>query len=715
MSHSKSFWRSLAAFAASALLASGTFAQSIGWHQIPGSAIDIGAGADGTVWIIGTDSLGNGNYGIYRLVNGGSVKAPGGAVRIAVDPQGKAWVINAQHQIYHWNGSNWDTNPGQGMDIGVGANGDVWLIGTDHAIWKWDPVASWQKKTGAADRIAVDPRGVPWVVNSGHQIFYSPTNGASWVNVPGGALDIGVGSEGSVWIVGTDGSVWKYNGAGGWSKADGNLTNITVDNHGNPWGVNLSRQIWASGSGAQFAMLPAAGSKGRSYIITGENLSTGQYVVSDNKAFFLIQQGDGNLCTYKGSGPSSMLPGAIWCHNKVGRGGQFYTVMQGDGNLCTYYGTGNGDQRGYDWCSMALGGGGQFFVVQQDDGNVCVYKGTRPGDNRGYVWCSGATAPVPVIYHAPPSLSPSGDAAKYGPSPVKYDEQFPSNQPCPTATYTVPAGINYVKITATGGSGLGSDATNVWATLVAVGGVATGQGDKSLGSPSWADVSGGTGGKGASVSGIFQVTPGQKLYVVAGEQAAQGQTSSRGVYSSGFPGGGWGYQNGGGYSMVATQSPTRPNGDGNYCYVQQSALLVVAGGGGGAGSSGTGGSGGNGGDAGLIGEYAKAGQSGGGAWSGGGGGGGTLTAGGSVGSHPGCGSELRSNGSYLRGSDNRGGGGAGGGGLYGGGGGGGGDCFMATGDGGGGGGSSYIHPAAMAQESHLDTTYLSGVVIQPMK
>ena len=713
MTYSNPFWRSLVAFAAGALLATGAFAQSIGWHQMPGAANDIGVGADGTAWVIGNDhpqGIPN-DYHIYRLVNGNWQAVPGWAVRVAVGPRGDAWVINSTHNIFHWNGSAWDNNPGTGLDIGVGANGDVWLIGTDHAIWKWDPVASWQKKAGAADRIAVGPTGTPWVVNSSHQIFYSPNNGASWVNVPGGAIDIGVGSEGSVWIVGNDGSVWKYSGTN-WVKADGGLTNITVDNKGNPWGVNASRQIWAASSGAQFAKAASPGPVGN-YLATGGNLGVGQYMVSANKAFFAIQQGDGNLCVYKGSGPSDNR-GYLWCHMRPGGSGDYFTVMQGDGNLCTYRGTGNADNRGYQWCSMQTASGGQFFVTEQDDGNLCVYRGTYQNYGAA-VWCSGAIGPVPVVYHAPPSLSPSGDAAKYSPSPVKYDEQFPSNQPCPTAAYTVPAGINYVKITATGGSGLGSDATNVWATLVAVGGVATGQGDKSLGSPSWADVSGGTGGKGASVSGIFQVTPGQKLYVVAGEQAAQGQTSSRGVYSSGFPGGGWGYQNGGGYSMVATQSPSRPNGDGNYCYVPQNALLILAGGGGGAGSSGTGGSGGNGGDAGLIGEYAKAGQSGGGAWSGGGGGGGALTAGGSVGSHPGCGSELRSNGSYLRGSDNRGGGGAGGGGLYGGGGGGGGDCFMATGDGGGGGGSSYIHPAAMAQESHLDTTYLSGVVIQPMK
>jgi hypothetical protein len=696
--------------AALACCMGGSALAQIGWQQMGGAANDIGAGADGSVWVIGNDVQAGGNHGIYRWTGSTWQQMPGGAVRIAVDPQGKAWVINAGHAIYHWNGSSWDTNPGTGLDIGVGANGDVWLIGTDQAIWKWDPKASWQKKPGQALRVAVDPHGTPWVVNATHSIFR--WNGSNWDVIPGGALDIGIGSEGSVWIVGTDGSVWKY-ANNGFVKADGILTNIAVDNQGNPWGVNPSRQIWHAAAGAQFAVAAKAGPVGSSYIATGGNLAVGQYLVADNKQFFAIQQSDGNLCVYKGSSPSDNR-GGLWCHNKTGGGGLFYTVMQGDGNLCTYRGTGNNDNRGNQWCSMATAAGGQFFMTVQSDGNLCVYHGTYQNHGVG-VWCSGAvSAPVATAYGTAPALSPSGSAAKFDPSPVGYDEAFPAHQPCPTGTYTVPAGINYVKITATGGSGLGSNAVNVWATLVAVGGMATGHGDQSLGSPSWANVNGGTGGHGASVSGIFPVKPGQQLYVVAGEQAALGQNSSRGVFSSGFPGGGWGYQNGGGFSMVATQAPAKQS-DPNYCYVPTTALLVVAGGGGGAGSAGTGGSGGSGGDAGLLGKSAGGGGSGGGAWGGGAGGGGTQNGGGSVGSHPGCGSELRGNGSYLRGSDDRGGGGAGGGGYFGGGGGGGGDCFMDTGAGGGGGGSSYIHPTALSPESHLDTTYLSGVVIQPMQ
>ena len=64
-----------------------TFAQN--WTGVPGSATDIGVGADGTVWNIGTIAEGGG-YGIFKYNGTSFTKVPGGAVRCAVDPQGKA-------------------------------------------------------------------------------------------------------------------------------------------------------------------------------------------------------------------------------------------------------------------------------------------------------------------------------------------------------------------------------------------------------------------------------------------------------------------------------------------------------------------------------------------------------------------------------------------------------------------------------------------------
>src|SRR5262249_53096901 len=42
----------------------------------------------------------------------------------------------------------------------------------------------------------------------------------------------------------------------------------------------------------------------------------------------------------------------VWGHQKTAPAGQFFTILQNDGNLCTYKGTGPADNKGLLWCSM---------------------------------------------------------------------------------------------------------------------------------------------------------------------------------------------------------------------------------------------------------------------------------------------------------------------------------------------------------------------------
>ncbi len=235
-----------------AFAAAGAWAQSLGWQQLPGAAVDVGVGGpNNTAWVIGTNAE-SGGYGIYRW-NGSNNwdKIPGSAVRIDVDPKGNAWVVNAQHQIFRYNGSGFEVLPGAAWDVGVGANGTAWVIGTNsegggYGIYRWNG-SNWDKIPGAAVRIDVDPQGNAWVVNSAHNIYRY--DGRQFVQTPGAANDVGIGADGTVFVVGTDSGVYKWTG-GNWTKMDGALTDVSVDNKGRPWGVNSSRNIYAAG-GAQ--------------------------------------------------------------------------------------------------------------------------------------------------------------------------------------------------------------------------------------------------------------------------------------------------------------------------------------------------------------------------------------------------------------------------------------------------------------------------------
>lgn len=226
------------------------------WLRNPVKATDVGAGADGSVWILDSDKA------IYQGVGDGWRRVPGAAVRIAVDPRGLPWVVNENGQIFRFRGSDqWELMPGAATDIGIGADGSVWVTGRDSinsegsAIFKWTG-SSWSRSPGdaAATRIAVDPSGNPWVVNASGRIFrYNPRTPEIWDTIPlpstrddlGGiilshigytASDIGVGPDGSVWFAGggTAGTTWRFNG-GSWQPIRIGAENIAVSAAGQPW------------------------------------------------------------------------------------------------------------------------------------------------------------------------------------------------------------------------------------------------------------------------------------------------------------------------------------------------------------------------------------------------------------------------------------------------------------------------------------------------
>src|SRR5688572_2349431 len=128
-------------------------------HVSNQSANDVGIGANGTVWVIGTNAEAGG-FGIYRSTDQGAnwIKVPGSAVRVSVDPQGNAWVVNNANSIFRFNGSTWVHVPGAATDVGVGADGQVWVIGADNSIQRRENDA-WVRKTGGAAQIAAGANG----------------------------------------------------------------------------------------------------------------------------------------------------------------------------------------------------------------------------------------------------------------------------------------------------------------------------------------------------------------------------------------------------------------------------------------------------------------------------------------------------------------------------------------------------------------------------
>ena len=219
------------------------------WQQLLGFAYDIGVGANGDVWVIGTDPQ-PGGYGIYHIDGFGGFAVEGGALRIDVDPLGRPWVVNFDHEIYRLDSNGyWQRMPGFALDIGIGADGSVWVANFE-GIYHWNGL-DWINYGGSGSRIDVGPDGQPWVVGFSDRI-YTLEHG-EWVQLPGEAGDIGVGADGSVWVIGVpsddffdfDGlqGIYRWNGYE-WDQVAGDGLDISVGPDGQPWVTNAWGEIW---------------------------------------------------------------------------------------------------------------------------------------------------------------------------------------------------------------------------------------------------------------------------------------------------------------------------------------------------------------------------------------------------------------------------------------------------------------------------------------
>jgi hypothetical protein len=69
------------------------------WVHTAGAATDIAVGANGSVWVVGTNAV-PGGYEIYHWTGSGWTAVAVGAVTISVTSNGHPWIIKSSHQIF---------------------------------------------------------------------------------------------------------------------------------------------------------------------------------------------------------------------------------------------------------------------------------------------------------------------------------------------------------------------------------------------------------------------------------------------------------------------------------------------------------------------------------------------------------------------------------------------------------------------------------------
>jgi hypothetical protein len=227
---------------------------SVAWTPLYHSATSIAAGHQNEVYITGTDAQANGSHTLYSW--DGSAWNPLGGTGFEVDvaANGVICLIGSDHKVYRSSDGGWTwsgTNSPTVSEIGANAGTDIiWALGTgyvagsDHPVYKFDPTTtSWTTTSGGGVRIDVDPYGLPYVVNSAHDIWKGNSSG---VFAPFGgsqkATDITVSGAGNIWIITNtasgshgDKTIMAWDVTQWQPITVGQGTRISYDNGGQPW------------------------------------------------------------------------------------------------------------------------------------------------------------------------------------------------------------------------------------------------------------------------------------------------------------------------------------------------------------------------------------------------------------------------------------------------------------------------------------------------
>lgn len=187
------------------------------WTAIPGSASQVTAASDGSIWVLSDQPAGPDKY-IWHYAAGTWTNIPGAASQIAVAPNGTLYAINSSGGIYAYSAGSWSSPGGGAKSIATLSDNSIVVVSNagsgDQGLWH-NNGTSWEQLNGAGVGVygsretvghtvggdPVNPGGV-YILNNAGEIYYEntdnsfaqfPDHASALASLPGGLFALGSG------------------------------------------------------------------------------------------------------------------------------------------------------------------------------------------------------------------------------------------------------------------------------------------------------------------------------------------------------------------------------------------------------------------------------------------------------------------------------------------------------------------------------------------
>ncbi len=217
-----------------------------GFRPVPGAAAtQLSVGQDGTVFAVALDGH------VWRRRPAGPrapwARLPGQLVRVAASSATRAWALDDGGQLLRYDGTWWRPMNFIATDVATGVRDASFAIDAQGRLFSLDarsglPTA--MVAPGELRRVAVDERGLPWVVQAGGQV--QRFNGFGWTALPGDALDIAA-AAGRIYIVTRAGVLQRWDAfQGQWLALAEGVAAVAAAPDGSPWVLTPQGALWAA-------------------------------------------------------------------------------------------------------------------------------------------------------------------------------------------------------------------------------------------------------------------------------------------------------------------------------------------------------------------------------------------------------------------------------------------------------------------------------------